>query len=132
MPVVPPLHIVWPAGLAVSTGFGLTVMMTFVVEPLQPPAVAVTVYVAVPDVMPEFVNACDIGLPLPSLAPVTPLWLTVHAKVEPPTSDVKAIEGKASLHIVWLPGVAITAGRGLTVITTLVPVPGQLLALGVT
>ena len=35
-------------------------------------------------------------------------------------------------HIVWLEGVAVTTGVGLTVMVTLMGVPGQPLAVGVT
>jgi hypothetical protein len=59
-------------------------------------------------------------------------WDTVHPYVVPITFPLKDIPGEVSLQIVWLAGVAVTTGRGLTVTTTFVPVPPQLLALGVT
>ena len=71
--VVVPLHIVDEDGVAVTFGIGFTVTGTFKTELLHEFAEAVTEYEAVPEVDPEFVNVCAIGLPLPAVAPVTPV-----------------------------------------------------------
>jgi hypothetical protein len=66
------------------------------------------------------------------LPPVIPaVSTTVHAKVVPATFDVNAILGDCVLHIVCVPGVAVTLGIGFTVIVTFVVLPGQVLAVGV-
>jgi len=115
MPVAVLLHIVCDEGVAVTSGIGFTVITTSVDVPEQPLAVGVIEYVAVPAVVPEFVSACAMLLPEPSVAPVTSLCATVHAKVVPVTSDVKAMSVVAPLHIVCNDGVAVISGSGFTV-----------------
>jgi hypothetical protein len=57
------------------------------VLPLQPFALGVTVYVTVPCVFGDVVvNACAIVLPLPAVAPVTPVDATVQLYVVPLTA----------------------------------------------
>mgnify|MGYP003439034216 CR=1 FL=1 len=71
MLVVAPLHIVCEAGNATTFGTGLTVTTTTIAVPLQPDAVGVMVYVAVPD---ELVVAVKVWLmlaPKPEVAPLT-------------------------------------------------------------
>ena len=119
-------------GVAVTFGVGFTVITAVVVAPGQPLAVGVIVYVAVPDVVFAFVKDCAIGVPVLLLPPVIPaVCTTVHAYVVPATFDVKAMLGDWVLHIVCVPGVAVTLGVGFTVITAVVVDPGQPLALGV-
>jgi hypothetical protein len=87
----------------------------------------------VPELVLELLNVWAIVAPLLLLPPVMPAdCVTVHAKVVPVTLDVRAMLVAPPLQIVWLAGVAVTDGVGLTVITTFVPVPGQLLAVGIT
>ena len=76
-------------------------------------------------------RVCAIGVPLPGLAPDTPVCTTVHAKVAPDTLLVRAIEGAVPEHIVCETGVGVTFGIGLTVIVTSTGVPLQLFAVGV-
>jgi hypothetical protein len=54
--VVAPLQIDSAFGVASTSGNGLTVTITVIGVPLQPPAVGVMVYVAVPAVEPVAVN----------------------------------------------------------------------------
>jgi hypothetical protein len=65
--------------------------------------------------------------------PVTPVVAdAVHAKVAPPTFDVKVTNVLlAPEHMVWVNGVFVTAGVGLTVTVYVLVVPVQLLAVGV-
>ncbi len=127
--VVAPPQIVTGLGLAVATGKGLTVTGTLTAVPGQPDNVGVTVYVATP--LP--VNVCAIDVPLPAVAPETvPVVLTVHAKVEPVGTELKAIEVVAPLQIETGFGVAVATGKGLTVTGTVIAEPGQEPKVGVT
>lgn len=66
--------------MAITFGKGLTVATTEVDDPAQLFAVGVTVYVAVPAVIPELDKVWAIVAPLLLLPPVIPApWLTVHA-----------------------------------------------------
>jgi len=68
-----PAQIVWFIGLAVSTGIGFTVMVTVIGLPVQPFAVGVIVYTAVPGVLPVAVNVSAIVVPLLFVPPLTPV-----------------------------------------------------------
>ena len=82
--------------------------------------------------MPALVNDCDMLAPVPDDDPVTPPVATaVHAKVVPVTLDVNEILVLLPEHNVCAVGVAVTVGIGLTVITTVIGVPTQVLAVGV-
>lgn len=70
--VAVPEHIVCDAGVAVTTGIGLTVMTTVLADPAHPVAVGVTVYVAVPAVVPVAVSVWDMVAPEDAVAPETP------------------------------------------------------------
>ena len=50
-------------GEAEPTGLGLTVTSTVKVEPMQPAALGVTVYLTTPAVVPVLVNVCAIEVP---------------------------------------------------------------------
>lgn len=89
--VVCPEQIVCELGVAVATGIGFTVIITVIGVPTHPFAVGVIVYVAVPVVGPVQVSVCDMGVPEPLEAPVTPDWITVQLKVVPGTFEVKAM-----------------------------------------
>jgi len=115
MPVALPLHIACDDGVAVTFGVGFTVITTSVDVPEQVFAVGVIVYVAVPADVPELVSVWVMLLPEPSEVPATPLCATVHAKVVPVISDVKAMSVVAPLHIVCDDGVAVISGSGFTV-----------------
>lgn len=71
-------------GVAVTTGLGSTVASTVNVEPAQPPAVGVTVYLTTPFVVPVLVSVCAIVDPDELLKPVTvpPDGLVVIAAVQ--------------------------------------------------
>lgn len=131
MDVVPGVQKVCDAGVAVATGFGFTVIVTDIGVPLQPPAVGVTVYTAVPGDVPVAVSASPIDVPEPAAAPVTPDWLTVQLKVVPVTLPLNAMDGELPEQIVCDVGVAVTVGVGLTVTVTVMGVPGQPPAVGV-
>ena len=71
-------------------------------------------------------------LPLPALAPDAPVCeVTVQAKVVPVTLLDNAMLVAVAEHIVWLEGVAVTTGLGLTVMVTVIGVPAHPLAVGV-
>ena len=69
--------------------------------------------------------------PLASIAPDTLDETTVQLKVVPATVPAKAMEGAFPEQMVFDAGVAVTVGMGLTVITTVMAVPGHPLADGV-
>lgn len=64
--------------------------------------------------------------------PETAVSTTVHEKTEPETLLVKTIGTTAPAQIVWFKGVAVITGIGSTVMVTVIGLPGQLLAVGVT
>ena len=68
----------------------------------------------------DVVNACAIVLPLPAVAPLTPLALTVQLKVVPLTvfGLLNAMLVVLPLQIVCTAGVANTSGIGLTFTVT--------------
>ena len=84
-----------------------------------------------PLLVPEFDNVCAIVAPELALAPVTPDCVTVHAKLAPATPDVNEIDGAVPPQMDCEAGVAITAGVGFTVITTVADDPLHELAVGV-
>ena len=129
--VVAPEQIVCDDGVAVATGVGLTVIVTIMGAPGHPFAVGVTVYVAVPGVTPVAVKVCAMLDPLDAEAPVTPDCTTVQLKVVPATLLLNAMEVVAPEQIVCEDGVAVTTGVGLTVMTTMIGVPGHPFADGV-
>ena len=61
------------AGLADAKGTGFTVMVTDTGVPVQPLAVGVMLYCTVPEETPEVDRTCEMVLPDPPEAPVTPL-----------------------------------------------------------
>jgi hypothetical protein len=114
-----PLHIAVAAGVAVIVGVGL-IVTTAVVVAVQPLAVPVIVYVAVPDVLLLLLlNACAIEAPTPALPPLIPAdCATLQVYVVPDTVLVSAMPGVPPLQIVTLAGVAVITGAGFTVIIT--------------
>jgi hypothetical protein len=79
-----------------------------------------------------FVNVWEIVEPEPAEAPVTDAGAeTVQANVVPATVLVKATDVADPEQIVTGDGVAVTAGVGLTVMTTEIGVPVHPLAVGV-
>jgi hypothetical protein len=71
-------------------------------------------------------------VPEAAVAPETPDCTTVQEKVVPVTLLVRAMEEAVPEHIVCEPGVAVATGIGFTVIKTVIGVPAQPLAVGVT
>ena len=69
--------------------------------------------------------------PEDALAPDTPDCTTVHAKVVPATGLLSDTEEAVDEHIAWLAGVAVAAGIGFTVITTVMGAPVKPFADGV-
>jgi hypothetical protein len=88
--------------------------------------------VAVPAVVPVAVSVWAMLDPELAVAPETPDCTTVHAKVVPATGLLKATEDAVPEQIVCRAGVAVATGVGLTVMTTVIGVPGHPLAVGVT
>jgi hypothetical protein len=84
---VPPSHTVNTVLLIANVGTGSTVISTSNDAPLQPFALGVTVYVTVPCVFGDVVvKACAMVLPLPAVAPLTPVADTVQLYVVPLTA----------------------------------------------
>jgi len=80
-------------------------------------------------VVPVLVKAWAIGVPEPAEDPVIPAEaLDVHAKVVPATPLVIAMLVDCPEQMVW--GEATALGVGLTVATTVIGVPAQLLGAG--
>jgi predicted membrane protein len=133
--VVPaPLQTVWSPGVALAIGVGLTVMVNVADGPAQLFAVGVTVNVAVTGVDPLLVAVKE-GIALPDpLAPMPiVILLFVQVYVVPATLLVNiSVVVLALLHTVWLVGVTVIFGVGLTVIVNVDEAPVQLLAVGVT
>ena len=69
---VAPLQIASAIGAATTSGNGLTVTITLIGTPLQPPTLGVMVYVAVPAVEPVAVKVSLIAAPDPTSTPLTP------------------------------------------------------------
>ena len=120
-------QIVWFGGVATAFGFGLTKTVAVIAAPGQPLAVGVIVKVTVTGALVVLVSD-PVMSPLPEAAmPVTDAVLSlVHAYAVPVTAPVKDIgEITASEQIVWLDGVAIAVGVGLTVMVNEIGVPVQ-------
>jgi hypothetical protein len=88
--------------------------------------------VAVPALAPVAVSVCVMLLPELLLAPLTPDWPTVHAKVVLPTLLVKVIAVAPPEQMLCDEGVAVAEGMGRTVTVTVTGVPAHPPAVGVT
>lgn len=113
-----PAQMVGLLGLADITGIGSTATVTVIGLPVQPLAVGVTVYTAVPWLLPVAVNVSAMVAPLPFVAPLTPVGDTVQAKVVPGTKLDKAMEVVPPEHKVCEDGVAMANGTAFTVMAT--------------
>jgi hypothetical protein len=129
--VVLPVHKDCDEGVAVATGFGLTVIVTGIVPPTHDPTAGVIVYVAVPAEVPVAVKFCAMVAPLLGVAPVTPNWLAVHVKVVPDTLLVSAMDVASPEQMVCVDGTAVATGRGFTVTVAVIGEPVQLTVEGV-
>ena len=67
-----PEHMVCGDGVAIATGKGFTVTIAFTGVPVQPPALAETLYVAVPGFEAVAESTCAIAAPDDAEAPETP------------------------------------------------------------
>ncbi len=76
--VVPPEQKLCDAGVAVADGVGLMITVAVDEAPLQDPIVGAMVYTTEPVDVPVALSACEITVPLPALAPLTPLCATVQ------------------------------------------------------
>ena len=85
-----------------------------------------------PAVVPVAFRVCAIVAPEDAVAPATPDCTTVQTKVVPVTLLVRTTEVAVPEQIVCDAGVAVATGVGFTVITTVLGVPAQPLAVGVT
>ena len=85
-----------------------------------------------PAVVPVAVRVWAMVDPEDALAPDTPDCTTVHANVVPVTLPANATEGAFPEQMVCETGVAVSTVNGLTVTTTVIGVPGQPSAVGVT
>lgn len=111
-----PEQMVADDGVAVTAGFGFTVTVTETGVPVQPPAEGVMVYTTVPAVVPVAVSVCAMLVPLPAVAPVAPVWVTVQLNVVLPIELVSAMEVALPEQMDCEEGVAVATGTGLTVI----------------
>jgi len=82
-------------------------------------------------VEPVRVKACVMLLPTPAVAPVTPVWFTVHEKVVPGILLDNAMAVVSLEQIACDGGVAVIIGFGFTVITTEIGTPEQTPTVGV-
>ena len=139
MLVVDPLQIVWLAGVANTSGIGLTFTVTVCTGMLgQLVAFAHTVYTTLPpafavlNVSAWLINPGALGA-AELLAPVTPVATTVHSYCTPDTvfGFVKLIVGVPPSHTVNTVLLIAKVGVGFTVIVTSVKVPLHPFALGV-
>lgn len=128
-----PEHIVWLEGVATALGVGFTRTVAVIGVPPQVLAVGVMVNVTVIGAAVVLVRLPLIS-PLPFAAiPVTaPVLFLTQVNVVPVVVLVNAIVviGPPE-HIVWLEGVAIALGFGLTRTVAVIGLPAQPLADGV-
>ena len=82
--------------------------------------------------LPVVVSVWVMEEPLAALAPLVPLWVTVQEKVVPAVPEESAIELAFPEQMVWVLGVAVIEGDGLTVTVMERGVPVQPFAEGVT
>src|SRR5664279_345486 len=130
-----PLHTV--AVFAAITGTGLIVTVTLKAEPVQIPAVGITLYIAVCGVLVGLVSVPVIEAPLPAIPPVrppvttgTPQVYVVLAGTIPLTPFTGVTVKAVPLHAD--PVIAVTAGPGLTVTMTVKVEPVHVPDAGVT
>jgi hypothetical protein len=114
MEVVPPEQIDCVEGDAVALGTGFTTMVTVIGLPTQPPALGVTVYTAVPVVLPVVVNVWEMLEPLLADAPETPDWETVQLKLVPPILLFKLTDVVPPEQIDCVEGEAVATGAAFT------------------
>lgn len=129
--VAVPEQIVCVVGVAVTTGIGLTVTVAVIGEPVQPFAVGVIEYTAVPVAEAVADNVCAIVLPEAAVAPETPVCVTVQLNAVPVVKLDNAIDVVPPEQSVCVDGVAVANGIGFTVMTTVIGVPEQPFADGV-
>jgi hypothetical protein len=96
--VLAPLQTTWSAG-STTLAVGFTVIVKFVVLPVQPPATGVTVMVAITGVAPTFKPVKAAMLPLPLAAnPIEGVSL-VQLNTVPPTAPLNVMSAvPAPLH----------------------------------
>jgi hypothetical protein len=75
-------------------------------------------YTTVPAEAPVKFNRCEIEFPVPLLAPLTPVCVTVQSKVVADKLLVRFIELAEPVHKVCDAGDAVAVGSGFTVIVT--------------
>lgn len=124
-------QIVCALGVAVAEGVGFTVTVAVIGAPLQVPRVGVMVYTAVPAAAPVADNVWVMLVPDPALAPLTPVCVTVQAKVAPPEVLLSAMELAPPEQMLCELGVAVAVGMGFTVTVTMTLAPAQVPAVGV-
>jgi hypothetical protein len=130
---IAPLQITCVAGVATAVGVGLTVIVAVIGVPGQLLAVGVIVIVAVTGVLPLFVAVKDVISPVSEAARPIDVVLLVQLNVVPLTALLKVMAVVlALLQTDCVVGFATATGVGLTVIVTVVGVPEQPLATGVT
>jgi hypothetical protein len=119
-------------GVTVILGIGLTVTVATVLDPVQPLAVALIVYVAVPGEVVVVVIVCAMLDPAPLPAPLTPLWLAIQLNELPTTLLLNANEVADPEQITWLLGVTVGVGKGFTVTVAVTTEPEHPFLVGVT
>jgi hypothetical protein len=129
--VVPPEQNSIVAGVAVTSGIGLTVTMMFTGIPLHPFAEGIIVYVTEPGTLPVVCRFCEIKEPVPEVAPETPVAEALHVNVVPPTLPVSPTVKVVPEQITLEERSVVTSGIGFTVITIITEFPMQPLAEGV-
>lgn len=128
--VAAPVHSVWLA-TAPTLAVGFTVMVKVAAIPEQPPAVGVTVMVAVTGTLLVFTAVKLDMFPVPLAAKPILGVLFVQPKVVPATTLVNVTAVVAEpLHNVWLVG-WLTVGVGLIVSVAIIAGPSQPFILGI-
>ena len=121
-----PEHTACGAGVNVTFGAGLTVIVTVIGEPLQAFAVGVIVYIIVCTVELLLINVWLIALPVPAIAPdIFAFAPTVQLYVVPDTVAVNATFSAVPEHIVEVDGLALATVIGLTIILYVDTAPGH-------
>ena len=128
-----PEQIVWLIGVAVASGVGFTNTVAVIGAPVQPLALGVMVNVTSTDAKVVLINV-PLIFPVPLEA--IPVMVEVASRdqeyVVPltlPLNDIGVM--LAPEQIVWLIGVAVASGVGLTNTVAVIGAPVQPLALGV-
>jgi hypothetical protein len=124
--VVNPEQMVAEEGVATATGVGLTVTTIETGDPGQEFAEGITLYVTVPAEAPVAVNVCVMLAPLPAAPPEAAVCVgAAQLKVVPARFPDNEMLVAVPEQIDCEAGLGVATGNGLTVIGTVIGLPGQ-------